>query len=415
MSGDTSAGQSHPIGATVQPDGVNFCIFSRNATALDLLLFDHEDDPHPACIIPLDPHHNKTFYYWHIFVRGLHAGQLYGYRAYGPFAPEEGHRFDPGKVLLDPYGRGVMLGDNYSREAARHPGDNCRHAMKSVVVDPAAYDWEGDAPLGYPYSGTVIYELHVGGFTRHPSSGVEPQRRGTYRGLIEKLPYLKSLGVTTLELLPVQQFDEQDVAPPLKNYWGYNPIGFFAPHRGYCSRPTDPLGPIDEFRDLVKACHRAGLEVILDVVFNHTAEGNESGPTLSFRGLENRAYYILQENRARYADYSGCGNSFNGNHSIGRRLIMDCLCYWVQSMHVNGFRFDLASVMSRDEWGQPLKSPPTLWTIESDRCWLAARSSPKRGMPPGYIRSDRLSVIAGPNGTVNSATTRGVLCGAKQA
>ena len=164
----------------------------------------------------------------------------------------------------------------------------------------------------------------------------------------------------------MQQFDDQDVAAPLKNYWGYNPIGFFAPHRGYCSRPTDPLGPIDEFRDMVKACHRAGLEVMLDVVFNHTAEGDESGPTLSFRGLENRAYYMLEADQARYANYSGCGNTFNGNHSIARRLIIDCLRYWVEEMHVDGFRFDLASVLSRDEWGQPLKSPQTLWTIESD-------------------------------------------------
>ena len=364
MSTDLQPGHSYPIGATASRDGVNFSVFSKNCTALELLLFDDVDVVKPSRIIPLDPTRNKTFYYWHAFVPGLHAGQLYGYRAYGPFQPHEGLRFDPGKVLLDPYGRGVMVGDCYDREAARRPGDNCARAMKSVVVDPTAYDWEGDAPLGYPYSGTVIYELHVGGFTRHPSSGVS--KPGTYRGLIEKIPYLKSLGITTIELLPIQQFDEQDVVPPLKNYWGYNPAGFFAPHRGYCSRPTDPLGPIDEFRNMVKACHRAGLEVILDVVFNHTAEGDDTGPTLSFRGLENRAYYILENDRARYANYTACGNTFNGNNSIARRLIIDCLRYWVEEMHVDGFRFDLAAVLSRDEWGQPLKSPPTLWTIESD-------------------------------------------------
>ncbi len=364
MPSDTLPGRSYPIGATVHPDGVNFCVFSKNCTALELLLFDDIDAPRPARIIQLDPLRNKTFYYWHVFVSGLRAGQLYGYRAYGPFQPHEGFRFDPGKVLLDPYGRGVMLGDKYDRQAAMRPGDNCARAMKSVVVDPTAYDWEGDVSLEYPCSGTVIYELHVGGFTKHPSSGVS--RPGTYLGLIEKIPYLKSLGVTTIELLPVQQFDEQDVSPPLKNYWGYSPIGFFAPHRGYCSRPTEPLGPIDEFRDMVKACHRAGLEVMLDVVFNHTAESDEDGPTLSFRGLENRAYYMLEADQARYANYTGCGNTFNGNHSIVRRLIIDCLRYWVEEMHVDGFRFDLASVLSRDEWGQPLKSPQTLWTIESD-------------------------------------------------
>jgi isoamylase len=364
MPTDTLPGHSYPIGATVQPDGVNFCIFSRNCTALELLLFDNANAPRPARVIRLDPQRNRTFYYWHIFVPGLRAGQLYGYRAHGPFQPHEGFRFDPRKVLLDPYGRGVMVGDRYDRHAAARPGDNCAHAMKSVVVDPKAYDWEGDAPLDYPYSDTVIYELHVGGFTKHPSSGVS--HPGTYRGLIEKIPYLKSLGVTTIELLPVQQFDEQDVSPPLKNYWGYSPIGFFAPHRGYSSRPIDPLGPIDEFRDMVKACHRAGLEVLLDVVFNHTAESDEHGPTLSFRGLENRAYYMLEADPARYANYTGCGNTLNGNHSIVRRLIIDCLRYWVEEMHVDGFRFDLASVLSRDEWGQPLKSPQTLWTIESD-------------------------------------------------
>ena len=363
--GDTLPGACFPLGATVRPGGVNFSVFSKNCAALQLLLFDHFDDPRPSRVIALDPVRNKTFYYWHAFVPGLGVGQLYGYRVEGPFAPEQGHRFDAAKVLLDPYGRAVMYGDNYSREAAQRPGDNCARAMKSVVVDPRAYDWEGDAPLQRLFAGSVIYEMHVGGFTRHPNSGVDPKRRGTYAGLVEKIPYLKDLGITTVELLPVQQFDEQDAPSGLKNYWGYSPVAFFAPHRGYSSR-ADPLGPVDEFRDMVKALHRAGLEVILDVVFNHTAEGDHAGPTLSFRGFENRAYYILQANRAFYADYSGCGNTFNGNHSIVRRLILDCLRCWVQVMHVDGFRFDLASALARDEWGQPMKSPPILWDIESD-------------------------------------------------
>lgn len=345
---------------------MNFCLFSRNATAIELLLFDRVDDRKPAATIPLDPERNRTFYYWHVLVKGIGAGQLYGYRVHGPYHPERSLRFDGKKVLIDPYARVVMYGANYEREAASRPGDNCAHSMKSVVSDPRSYNWEGDTPLQRPYAGSVIYELHVGGFTRHPSSGLAPARRGTYAGLTEKIPYLKELGITAVELLPVQQFDEQDAPPGLSNYWGYSPVVFFSPHRGYCSC-SDPLGPVNEFRDMVKALHQVGIEVILDVVFNHTAEGDQYGPTLSFRGIEDRAYYLHDGQKpASYADYSGCGNSVNANHSIVRRMIVDCLHYWVQLMHVDGFRFDLASVLSRDESGIPLKDPPILWEIESD-------------------------------------------------
>lgn len=365
MNADLLPGQSYPLGATVRADGVNFCVFSRNATTVELLLFDQHDAPAPARTIRLDPEHNRTFYYWHVFVRGIRAGQLYGYRVDGPFAPHEGLRFDPSKVLIDPYARAVMYEHNYSRQAACGPGTTVASAMKSVVVDPRNYDWEGDAPLRQPHGAPVIYELHAGGFTRHPSSGLAAERRGTYAGLIEKIPYLTSLGVTAVELLPVQQFDPQDAPAGLVNYWGYSPVAFFAPHRGYSAR-RDPLGPVDEFRDMVKALHRAGIEVILDVVFNHTAEGDHTGPTLSFRGFENRAYYILDpHDRSRYANFSGTGNTIQGNHSIVRRMIIDCLHYWVQVMHVDGFRFDLASVLARDG-AQPLADPPILWEIESD-------------------------------------------------
>jgi glycogen operon protein len=365
MSAALLPGRSYPLGATVQAGGVNFCVFSRNSTALELLLFDRDDDPAPARVVRLDPARNRTFYYWHVFVPGVLPGQLYGYRADGPFDPASGLRFDRAKVLIDPYARAVAYGRSYDREAARRPGDTCATSMKSVVVDPRAYDWEGDAPLRQPYARSVIYELHVGGFTRHPSSGVAPHLRGTYAGLVQKIPYLRSLGVTAVELLPVQQFDPQDAPAGLTNYWGYSPVALFAPHRGYSAR-QDALGPLDEFRDMVKALHRAGIEVILDVVFNHTAEGDERGPTLSFRGLENRAYYILERHdRARYANYSGTGNTIQGNHSIVRRLIIDCLHSWVQLMHVDGFRFDLASVLSRDG-DVPLADPPIVWEIESD-------------------------------------------------
>ncbi len=220
-------------------------------------------------------------------------------------------------------------------------------------------------PLNRPFAQTVIYEMHVGGFTRHPSSGLPPETRGTYRGLIDKIPYLKDLGVTAVELLPVFQFDEQDAPDGLVNYWGYSPVSFFVPHQAYSSR-KDHLGPIDEFRDMVKALHRAGIEVILDVVFNHTTEGDHTGPTLCYRGLENAAYYILADDRSRYANYTGTGNTLNANQPIVRRLIVDSLHYWVETMHVDGFRFDLASILSRGEDGRPLANPPILWDIESD-------------------------------------------------
>jgi glycogen operon protein len=210
--------------------------------------------------------------------------------------------------------------------------------------------------------------MHVGGFTRNPNSGVAPEKRGTYAGLIEKIPYLQELGITAVELLPVHQFDSQDVRPGLKNYWGYSTIGFFAPHRGYSSQ-RDPLGAVDEFRDMVKALHKAGIEVILDVVFNHTAEGNENGPTLSFRGLDNQIYYILEDNQEKYKNYSGCGNTFKGNHPVVARMIVDSLRYWVSEMHVDGFRFDLASVLSRDVYGEPIEDAGALKIlsiIESD-------------------------------------------------
>jgi isoamylase len=363
--GTPQAGKSFPLGATVYPDGVNFSVYSKSSTAMELLLFDGVDDRSPSRIIPFDPGPNRTFHYWHLFVPDLGAGQLYGYHAHGPFEPARGHRFDPDKVLLDPYGRAVGTPVGYSRDAAARPGDNTATAMKSVVVDPAAYDWEGDAPLKHPFARTVIYEMHVAGFTRHPTSGVAPERRGTYIGLIEKIPYLQDLGITAVELLPVFHFDQQEAPPGLTNYWGYNPVSFFAPHSGYSFR-QDPLGPLDEFRDMVKALHRAGIEVILDVVYNHTAESDDAGPTFCFRGLENSVYYILEKDGASYADYSGTGNTLNANHSMVRRLILDSLQYWVEQMHVDGFRFDLASILSRDESGQPLANPPILWDIETD-------------------------------------------------
>ena len=362
---NVSPGRSFPLGATPVEGGVHFSIYSSQACRLELLLFEGAGDAEPAHVIRLDAPGHRTYHYWHVFVPGCRPGQVYAYRAVGPFEPARGLRFDPAKVLLDPYGRAVVVPDGYDRLAASRPGDNAKVAMRSVVVDPDTYDWEGDAPLRRSFATTVIYEMHVAGFTRHPSSGVGDRRRGTYAGLIEKIPYLRDLGITAVELLPVFQFDSQDAPPGLVNYWGYSPVSFFAPHAGYSSRRS-PLGPVDEFRDLVKALHRAGIEVILDVVYNHTAEGSHDGPTLSFRGLDNATYYLLEADRARYADYTGTGNTLNANEAVVRRLIVDSLRYWVGQMHVDGFRFDLAAVLSRDESGRPLQRPPVLWDIQSD-------------------------------------------------
>jgi glycogen operon protein len=415
-------GTSEPLGASVRVGGVNFSIYSRSATRIDLLLFDREDAGHPSRIIPLDAERHRTYHYWHVFVPEIGPGQIYGFRAHGPFAPERGLRFDSQKVLLDPYGLAVAVPAGYSRAAAEQSGDNTAVAMKSVVADPARYDWEGDCPLRRPHSETVIYELHVRGFTKHPSSGVSPDKAGTYAGLVEKIPYLKDLGITAVELLPVFQFDAQDAPVGRLNYWGYAPISLFAPHSAYSSRPG-ALGAMDEFRDMVKAFHRAGLEVILDVVFNHTAEGGAVGPTSCFRGLENPVYYILEEDKSRYANYTGTGNTLNANDAVVRRLIRDSLRHWVAHMHVDGFRFDLASILSRDASGKPVPHPPILWDIESDPVLagtkLIAEAWDAGGLYQvgtfigdawqewnGRFRDDIRRFVKGDNGTVRQVANR---------
>lgn len=356
-------GRPHPMGSRPLAGGTGFSVYSRDARQVELLLYDHVDDARPAQVIALDPPAHRTWHYWHAFVRGVGPGQLYAYRAHGDFDPLRGLRFDAGKVLLDPYGRAVAIPADWQRAAAHAPGRNDEKACKSVVCNDHDYDWQGDMPLRRPFAQTVIYELHVRGFTRHPSSGVPEPLRGSFAGLVEKIPYLRDLGVTAVELMPVFQFDPRDAPAGLVNYWGYAPISFFAPHVGFASRPGTSVR--DEFRDMVKAMHRAGLEVIIDVVFNHTAEGDENGPTCCFRGLDNATYYLL-DGDGRYANHSGCGNTLNANHAVVRRLILDSLAYWVQVMHVDGFRFDLASILSRDEFGHPVANPPVLWDIESD-------------------------------------------------
>lgn len=361
---EVGRGRSFPLGPRLGPKGTNFSIYSKHAASMELLLFEDPEAPAPSRVIPLDPQVHRTYHYWHVFVPGVKHGQVYAWRAHGPFDPGRGLRFDPGKALLDPYARAVAIPRAYSRASACRPGETTATAMKSVVVDFRQYDWEGDLSPRRPFSQTVIYEMHVAGFTKSPTSGVPPLQRGTFSGAIAKIPYLKELGVTAVELMPIFQFDVQDAPKGNTNYWGYSPVSFFAPHAAYSSR-SDSLGPLDEFRDLVKALHREGIEVILDVVFTHTAENDEHGPTVSLRGLANDTYYILQEG-GRYADYSGCGNTLNTNQTITRHLILNSLRHWMEAMHVDGFRFDLASILSRDERGKVLDNPPLLWDIETD-------------------------------------------------
>jgi glycogen operon protein len=365
---ETAAGFAHPVGVTAWPDGVNFCLFSESATEIVLLLFDAATAVEPIQMIRLDPFRNKTFHLWHVFVRGCGPGMWYAFRIDGPNDPAVGHRFNPNKILISPYARGISRA-LWRRADAAGPQDNLATSMRCAIVDLAAYDWEGDRPLNRPIHETIIYELHAGGFTRSPSAGVA--HPGTFAGLVEKVPYLRSLGVTAVELLPIFEFDDSvaGLGPggePLRNYWGYSTIGFFSPHSGYCA-VQDGVSHLNQFRDLVKALHRAGIEVILDVVFNHTDEGDERGPTQSFRGIDNQTFYLLDpQNRAVYLNYSGCGNTFNANHPLPQKLILDCLRFWVEQAHVDGFRFDEGSILARGEDGAPLVHPPVIWDIELD-------------------------------------------------
>lgn len=350
-----ATGRAYPLGASLIDGGANFSVWSRTHGPLDLLLFDDVDDARPSRVVSLGRMTNRTAYYWHVHVQGIEPGQVYAWRVHGTSA-----------ILLDPYSVAVAVPAAYDRQANANADPGPGTAMKSVVVDLSGYDWEGDAPLGRPFARTVIYELHVRGFTAHPNSGLAPELAGTYAGLTAKIPYLSSLGITAVELMPVLAFDPQDAPPGLVNYWGYSPVSFFAPHAAYASS-RDPIGALDEFRTMVKELHRAGIEVILDVVFNHTAEGGADGPTFCWRGLDNEAYYLLDPtNPVRYLDFTGCGNTVNANHSVVRRMIMDALHHWVDQMHVDGFRFDLASAMTRDERGAPMVNPPIIWEIESD-------------------------------------------------
>jgi isoamylase len=363
----TRPGSRYPFGAKADREGVNFSVFSRHATWVELLLYERCDSAAPFQVIPLDPQVNRTFFFWHVFVEGLRPGRPYAWRADGPRDTRRtGFRFDRRKVLVDPWARAVT-DDLWDRERAKGNADNGPWSMRGLVTEDDGYDWEGDRPLQRPSEKTIIYEMHVGGFTKHPSSGVASP--GTFRGLIEKIPYLRELGVTDVELMPVMAFDRQHVpretaALGLTNYWGYSSHSFFSPHPGYCTSPGTG-SHIRDFRDMVKALHRSGIGVILDVVFNHTAEAGANEAAINFKGLVNEIVYHLDpQDRRRYIDYTGCGNTVNCNHPLVSAFLVGCLEYWVREMHVDGFRFDLASVMARGEDGAPMVNAPVLWNIE---------------------------------------------------
>jgi len=420
-------GRPHPLGATADENGVNFSVFSEHATSVELLLFSRHNDPQPQQVILLDPKKNNSFHFWHVYVKGLKPGAVYAFRVDGPPGlSEHGHRFDREKVLVDPYARG-NTSELWERKAACVPGDNIARSMRSIVIDTIPYNWEDDKFPKRPMNETVIYELHVGGFSKSPTANTS--YGGKYKGLIEKIPYLKELGVTAVELLPVMDFDSSEyrLTPNkddlLKNYWGYGTIGFFAPESSYCVSPNEGTHA-REFRDLVKALHKAGIEVILDVVFGYSGEGDEHGPTLSFRGFDNQVYYLLSpEDKQHYMNFSGCGNTLRCNHPIVSKFITDCLEYWVREMHVDGFRFDEGSILSRGEDGNPIPYPPVLWNIELSKllsqtkiiaeAWDAAGLY-QVGYFPGYryaewnghFRDDIRRFVRGDPGMVGAAAER---------
>lgn len=440
-------GRPLSLGAVITSDGVNFSLYSRDATKVSLVLFNSAQDKTPSSIIELDPSENKTGSIWHVFVPGAKEGTLYLYKVEGPYIPPKGLRFNSNKYLFDPYAKAFTLGSvfrSYNSQRAVGFSDNIGGELqnlsdfpKCVVVDDS-FDWEGDKPLNIPMEKTVIYETHLKGFTASKSSGVEKEIAGTYKGFTQKIDYLKSLGITAVELLPVFEFDENEVGntnprtgETLVNYWGYSTIGFFAPKTTYSSDRA-PCGPVREFKQMVKELHKAGIEVILDVVYNHTAEGNEHGYTFEFRGLQNDVYYSLpQSDKNYYMNFSGCGNSVNCNNPVTAAFILDSLRYWVLEMHVDGFRFDLASILTRAPNGAPIgyDMPSLTAAISEDPIlantkiiaepWDCAGLYQLGGFPGGEnnrwsewngrFRDDIRRFIRGDENTATAAATR--ICG----
>ncbi|WP_417387736.1 glycogen debranching protein [Gimesia sp.] len=365
---DKIEGSPVHLGETWVPSeyAYNFAIYSKHAEQVSLLFFAEDDLYHPVHVFHFDPHRNKTAEIWHCRIPAakIRPAKYYAYQMDGPSpeGPYDWHAFDPEKLLFDPYSRNIFFPPDFDRQAACHPGSNMGRAPLSVLQSiECAFNWDDDQPVHHT-SNLIIYEMHVRGFTKRDNSGVTENARGTFAGVIEKIPYLQELGITAVELLPVYQFDTLD-----GNYWGYMPLGFFAPHDGYC-RSEETCERHIEFCEMVKALHQAGIEVIIDVVYNHTGEGNQCGPTYSFKGIDNTTYYILTDNpEDPFANYSGAGNTLHTANRAVRKMIVDSLHYWVNEMHVDGFRFDLASVLTRKEDGSIEDSnPTTLGQIGSD-------------------------------------------------
>ena len=361
-------GSPHPLGVTyiAEEDSYNFALYSQNAREVILLFYSADDWRQPILEVQLDPLSHKTKRVWHYRLPrqqlALAQARYYAYRINGPapHGPNQWHAFDPEKILLDPYAKALFFPPEFSRERARKRGSNAGQAPLGVLVPRATRNNILSAPPPRHYSDAIIYEMHVRGFTASPSSGVVAERRGTFAGIIEKIPYLVDLGVTIVELMPVHQFDPQE-----NNYWGYMTLNFFCPHLGYASRPE---APVEEFKDLISALHAHGIEVILDVVYNHTAEADHLGPTYSFKGIDNAGFYLMTSDPAHpYANFSGTGNTLNPTNPFIRNLILDSLRYWVTEMGVDGFRFDLATILTRrEDGGIDSEDPPLLSAMRTD-------------------------------------------------
>ncbi len=433
-------GNPRPFGATPVSGGVNFAIFTRHATSVRLCLYEKAENGEATLDTRLDPVQNRTGDIWHIHIDGIGPGALYAWRVDGPFMPERGYRFNPNKILIDPYAKALSGNFEWNmRSALAYDGaspkvdlsfsriDDASMIPKCVVVDDDAFDWQGDRPLNLPLRHCVIYESHVRGISAHASAG--SSHPGTYLGVVGAIPYLKDLGITSLELMPVQEFDHHEnprhdprTGKRLYQYWGYNTLAFFAPKGRYASSGYSGQ-QVDEFKTMVLELHKAGIELILDIVFNHTGEGNELGPTLSFRGLDNPIWYMLDDDPRRYKNYSGCGNTLNCNHPVVRNFILDCLHYWVIDMHVDGFRFDLGSILGRDQKGRLLENPPVIEQIAEDpilrqtkiiaEAWDAGGAYQVGGFPGGRwaewndrFRDDMRRFWRGDEGTVAALATR---------
>ncbi len=429
-----------PLGATIHDRHVRFSIFSRHATRVWLMLFANPNDNDPTHEFELDPKTNRTGDIWHIDLFGVGEGQLYLYRMDGPNRPELGTCFDPSKGLIDPYARALSHPFNSDHTPAIYPHPipaaqqrpaHCENGnfacLPKCVVVSDVFNWQGDSPLNRPLRHTIIYEAHVKGLSAHPAA--KTTAPGTYLGIIDMIPHFQDLGITAVELLPVQAADRglfgrtnPLTGQPLTNYWGYNPVNFFSVEPSY--RHQSIVGQeLFDFKTMVRELHKAGIEVILDIVYNHTAEGNHQGPIFSFKGIDNPIYYLLEDDKRTYKNFSGTGNTFNCNHPVVRDLILDSLRYWVMETHIDGFRFDLASVLGRDQTGRLLENPPIVERIAEDpilrntkiiaEAWDAAGAYQVGAFPGrrwaewnGRYRDDVRRFWRGDPGTVGALATR---------